>query len=187
MAITIKSLKIMFWVALISTVLVFFIFVPIPSVKILVGDRVWFKVPVALGGKFETLYEHSVQKTPVIDEYVISCGRIWQWQERVKSHNAGLPFEVPRNGKFLATNGWFYFRGGRWNWNRFFLRVGNDILGKNIIVFGDGFIDGTPERTTYKLFTILRGRKLVVQWASTTIVSCLFSNESLRIVPNMVE
>jgi len=187
MTITIKNLKIMFWAALTLTVLVFLIFVPIPSVEILVGGRLWFKVPVALGAKFETSYEHSVQKTPVIDEYVISCGRIWQWQERVKSHNAGLPFEVPRNGKFLTTNEWFYFRGGRWNWSCFFLRVGNDILGKNVIVFGDGFIDGASKKTTYKLFAMLRGRRLAVRWASTTVASCLFSNKSLRIMPNMVE
>ncbi len=38
-------------------------------------------------------YIHSVERTPVEDELRAAGGRFWQWEVRVRSHNAGLPSE----------------------------------------------------------------------------------------------
>jgi len=187
MVFPLRRLKFTIWFLLALSCFAFIFFVPIQTVEVKVANSLWLRIPVSVGGRFETLYVHSVQKTPVIDEYVISCGRIWQWQEKVKSHNAGLPFGVPRNGKFIASDEWFYFRGGRFNWNVFFLRVGNHILGKNVITFRRGFIDNAAGARTYKLFAIVQGKKLAVGLSPITIAMSLFSKESLVILPNMVE
>ena len=94
-------------------------------------ENVVMQTAVANGGAYRTTYIHSVQLTPVIDEYRVVGGKIWGWEERVQSHNAGLPFEAPRNGRFLLSPPWMIVQGGRQAQARIAYRVGNDHLGKN--------------------------------------------------------
>jgi len=69
------------------------------------GDII-FESPTALGHEFTTRYIHSVELTPVEDEYRILGGKLWTWEERVRSTNAGLPFDRPEHGRFItADNG----------------------------------------------------------------------------------
>ena len=87
--------------------------------------------PVPSDAPFITEYEHSVQLTPVIDEYRIGQGRIWSWEERVQSHNAGLPFDAPKRGRFIMAAPWMIVRGGGTGMERIAYRVGTAELGKN--------------------------------------------------------
>jgi hypothetical protein len=87
--------------------------------------------PLSGGRPFITAYIHSVQLTPVIDEYRIVQGKIWGWEERVKSHNAGLPFSAPEHGRFIMAPPWMIVQGGRRAEERIAYRVGNAELGRN--------------------------------------------------------
>ena len=95
------------------------------------GEEVLCAAPVSFGAPFETSYVHSVQLTPVIDEYRILGGRIWSWEERVQSHNAGLPFDAPQHGRFLVKSPWMIVQGGRVATTNIPYRVGTDSLGQN--------------------------------------------------------
>ncbi len=97
-------------------------------------DEILFSMPMASGQSFTTTYIHSVELTPVEDEYRVLDGKIWQWQERVKSSNAGMPCFAPENGLFIRTDEWLIFQGGRKPWDRFYLRVGNERFGKNKLI-----------------------------------------------------
>lgn len=87
--------------------------------------------PMIGGNAFTTEYIHSVQLTPVIDEYRILQGRIWGWEERVQSHNAGLPFDAPKRGRFVMDPPWMIVRGDGINTDRIAYRVGTADLGNN--------------------------------------------------------
>lgn len=91
-----------------------------------------FAVPVPLGHDVRTRMIHSVQQTPVEDVYRIQEGRIWNWQERVMSHNAGLPSLSPPRGRFFSDPPWMVFEGGGASWPALLYRVGNEELGRNI-------------------------------------------------------
>ena len=52
------------------------------------AGRAVFVLPAANGYRFTTGYTHSVELTPVEDEYTVAGGALWNWQERVKSSNA---------------------------------------------------------------------------------------------------
>jgi hypothetical protein len=106
-----------------------------------------------LGQEFSTEYIHSVQRTPVQDVYRIVGERIWSWQERVQSHNAGLPFARPPSGRFYTTPPWMIFEGGRQAWENIFLRVGNAELGRNLFSYGTK----APHAALYERFP---GRRL---------------------------
>ncbi len=116
------------------------------------GEGTFFSSPVPEGWGFRSRIIHSLEKTPVEDDYRVVCGRIWQWEERYRSNNAGLPTEVPRNGRFLSCPGWFVIRGGRNAWDLLFYRVGNSDLGKNILS-ADGF-------GLFRLYELVPGKKL---------------------------
>jgi hypothetical protein len=77
-----------------------------------------------------------VQLTPVEDIYRIVNGKIWSWQERVQSHNAGLPFSRPPFGRFRMEPPWMVIEGGRQSWKTILLRVGNAKLGRNVFSYG---------------------------------------------------
>ncbi len=94
-------------------------------------EKLIFQTPVSLGHKFTTRYIHSVELTPVEDEYRIVYGQLWTWEERVRSTNAGLPFDKPRHGRFLNTGRWMIFQGGRMSWKEYYYRVGNKSVGRN--------------------------------------------------------
>lgn len=116
-------------------VAVFFLTVQVPF--LVVHNRsgtLFYKRPIGVGDIFVLRYIHSVEQTPVEDEYRISGGKIWQWEERIRSHNAGLPTEAPLNGRFISGHEWMHVRGGRSTFPNFRYRVGNDFLGKNVLI-----------------------------------------------------
>jgi hypothetical protein len=97
-----------------------------------------FMAGAPLGQAFATEYIHSVQRTPVEDIYRIVNGRIWSWQERVQSHNAGLPFARPPFGRFRMDDPpWMVVEGGWQSWDAIILRVGNAELGRNVFSYGE--------------------------------------------------
>jgi hypothetical protein len=100
------------------------------------NDAPLFAASAPLGQEFATEYIHSVQLTPVQDTYRIVNGRIWSWQERVQSHNAGLPFSRPPFGRFRMEPPWMVIEGGRQSWENIVLRVGNTTFGRNIFSYG---------------------------------------------------
>ena len=93
--------------------------------------------------------------TPVEDEYHILDGRLWAWEERVRSTNAGLPFERPQRGKFIDNGKWMIFQGGRMSWKEYYYRIGDNKLGLNQVVFAPFGM-----RNFYEIFT---GELLVVR------------------------
>ena len=93
--------------------------------------RVVLASPVANGDSFVTTYIHSLQLSPVIDDYRVAGGKLWSWEERVQSHNAGLPFDAPEHGRFLVDSPWMIVQGGRHTFETIVHRVGNDRFGKN--------------------------------------------------------
>ncbi|MDR0648883.1 MAG: DUF1850 domain-containing protein [Synergistaceae bacterium] len=96
------------------------------------GDGVRLASPVPHGAPFTTAYVHSVEKTPVIELYRIADGKIWVWEEMVRSHNAGLPFDAPEHGSFIMEgSGWMIVRGGRRAMESIAYRVGNADIGQN--------------------------------------------------------
>ncbi|HRS48346.1 MAG: DUF1850 domain-containing protein [Thermovirgaceae bacterium] len=107
---------------------------PVWNLEISSGEGVLLSSPMPVGFPFTTRYIHSVEKTPVEDDYRVVGGMIWAWEERVVSHNAGLPVVTPRNGRLVSDGEWFRFRGGRNRWGRFYYRVGDERLGRNILL-----------------------------------------------------
>jgi hypothetical protein len=95
------------------------------------GDDVLLASPVSFGAPFTTSYIHSVQLTPVIDEYRILGGKIWIWEERAQSHNAGLPFDAPARGRLIMDSPWMIVQGGRVSMTGIAYRVGTNLLGQN--------------------------------------------------------
>jgi hypothetical protein len=121
-----------------------------------------------LGQEFSTEYIHSVQRTPVWDIYRIVGERIWSWQERVQSHNAGLPFARPPSGRFYAAPPWMIFEGGRQAWESIFLRVGNAELGRNRFSYGTK----APHVALYERFPGQRLRLRVERRPLLTWLAC---------------
>ncbi|MDR1482391.1 MAG: DUF1850 domain-containing protein [Synergistaceae bacterium] len=95
------------------------------------GDGVLYISVLPNGASFTTTYEHSVERTPVVDEYRIVGGNIWGWEERVRSHNAGLPFSAPPHGSFIMNSDWMIVRGGRRPTASIAYRVGDAEIGMN--------------------------------------------------------
>ena len=95
-----------------------------------------FRAASPLGLDFWTIYIHSVERTPVLDRYRIANNRVWPWQTRIRSQNAGLPTHAPRFGRAYMTPCWLVIEGGRQAWPEIFLRVGNADLGRNAFHYG---------------------------------------------------
>lgn len=104
---------------------------PVNCLEIRDAETTVLRTAFSSGQTFETFYIHSVERTPVIDEYCVMQGQIWTWEERVRSHNAGLPFGAPAFGRFLVAPPWMIVQGGRRETNRIAYRVGTDTLGQN--------------------------------------------------------
>lgn len=94
-------------------------------------DEVVLAAPVANADSFVTTYIHSLQLSPVADDYRVVGGKIWSWEERVQSHNAGLPFDRPEHGRFLVDSPWMIVQGGRRVFGTIVHRVGNEQFGRN--------------------------------------------------------
>ena len=120
---------------------------PVNYFRITRGNEMILAAPMANGSSFKTTYIHSLQLTPVIDEYRISGGKIWTWEERVQSHNAGLPFEAPSPGRFIMDPPWMIVQGGRRTFEQIVYRVGTEELGQNIWQ-----LDFSPEIKAYELY-----------------------------------
>ena len=95
------------------------------------GEETILQVPALLGRTVRNTIIHSVQLTPVIDEYRIQEGRIWAWRERIMSHNAGLPSLKPDRGRFVFEPPWMIVEGTGASWENFLYRVGTETLGRN--------------------------------------------------------
>lgn len=89
--------------------------------------------PALLGRTVANTIIHSVQLTPVIDEYRIHEGRIWAWRETIQSHNAGLPSLKPERGRFVVDSPWMIVEGGGQSWKRIVYRVGTEEFGRNVL------------------------------------------------------
>ena len=89
------------------------------------------RVPALLGREVTACIIHSVQLTPVIDEYRVQEGRIWAWREKIMSHNAGLPSLKPERGRFVYDPPWMIVEGTGASWESLLYRVGTESLGKN--------------------------------------------------------
>ncbi len=132
---------------------VYFSFVEIPVISVEAEDssvKNSFFAP--LGSSIETRYVHSLELTQVEDLYLPVDGFIWLWEERVKSHNAGLPTESMPNGFFVSNGAWMRFFGGRNRNSRYVFRIGNSVAGKNGIRF-------SWERKWLDLFEICPGKR----------------------------
>ena len=112
-----------------------FIFWPLPVLKVELEGKTLLTRAMPLGHPYFTRIIHSVERTPVEDEYRIVHQKIWSWQERVQSHNAGLPFAKPENGSFLVLPPWFVVQGGRFSFDSINYRVGTQDLGHNELRF----------------------------------------------------
>ncbi len=135
-----------------------------------------FQSPVSLGHKFTTRYIHSVELTPVEDEYKILNGLLWTWEERVRSTNAGLPFDKPRYGRFIDTGEWMIFQGGRMSWKEYYYRIGNKNIGRNQIT-----LEPFGRRNFYELF---EGERLVIRIIKMPIALARFyRTETLQRAP----
>lgn len=121
------------------------------------------------GFPFVLRFIHSVECTPVEGEYRVVGGIIRQWEERIRSHNAGLPGEAPRNGRFLPGKDWMTMQGGRAVFPLLRYRVGNSFLGRNSL-----FLNGR-EIALYRLYpdSVLLFRAETVSFAGR-ILSGLF-------------
>lgn len=91
-----------------------------------------FSVPCAIGAPFTTRYVHSVARTDVDDEYRALDGALWGWEESVRSHGAGLPFEAPPSGSFAVEGGRMIVRGGRYAHRSINARVGSEAFGRTV-------------------------------------------------------
>ena len=118
------------------------------------------------GLPFILRFIHSVEQTPVEGEYMVAGGRIRQWEERVRSHNAGLPAEAPLNGRFIPGKDWMAVRGGGASFISIRYRVGDSILGRNMLI-----IDGEE----IELFRLYPGRILLIRAEKMSFAGRLLS------------
>jgi len=128
--------------------------------------RLIFQSPVSLGHKFTTRYIHSVELTPVEDEYKVAKGLLWTWEERVRSTNAGLPFDRPKYGRFIDNGEWMVFQGGRMSWKEYYYRVGNKNIGRNQVT-----LEPFGRRNFFEIF---EGERLIVRILKMPLISARF-------------
>lgn len=121
--------------ALLISLLVYSATVPLPALILRNSTgKILHRLYLSPGDSFTLRYIHSVEKTPVEDEYRGVNGRIRLWEERTVSHNAGLPTEAPRNGRFIMGKKWMHVRGGGYSFPLIRYRVGNETMGRNILI-----------------------------------------------------
>lgn len=139
------------------------------------GDLV-LSATAANGNKFTTRYIHSVELTPIEDEYRIVDGKIWMWEERVRSSGAGLPSMRPKNGRFLASGGWLIYQGSRNPVSQYYYRIGNQYFGLNQADFAP-----FGRKDFYKIYT---GEKLLVKVeAKSLFLARPYAEEKLANAP----
>jgi hypothetical protein len=94
--------------------------------------RLLFSTPAPNGYSFATTYIHSLELTPVKDDYRFIGGKIWIWEEWTRSYNAGLPSVITPHSRFLMSPPWMITRGGRKSSNLIYYRVGTEKFGRNL-------------------------------------------------------
>ncbi|HRV71918.1 MAG TPA: DUF1850 domain-containing protein [Thermovirgaceae bacterium] len=149
-----KKKAVFFLISMVSAVLMAATY-PVDVLGITEGDSVYYRRPVPVGFRFVSRYIHSVEKTPVEDDYRVVGGSIWSWEERVLSQNAGMPFVRPRNGRLIMDEDWMRFRGGRYSWEDLYVRIGDNRFGENEM-FGH-----SPWTGYFRLFELLPSRRLL--------------------------
>ena len=97
------------------------------------GKKPILRASSLLGRDITASIIHSVQLTPVIDIYRVQEGRLWVWEEKIQSHNAGLPFAKPARGRFLYDSPWIIVQGASRPVAPLYYRVGTEQLGKNVL------------------------------------------------------
>jgi hypothetical protein len=106
-------------------------FMPVNYFTVTGRGNLLFSCPAPNGYSFFTAYIHSLERTPVLDNYRFVCGRLWGWEELTMSLNAGLP-SVPMPGvKLVISPPWMITQGGRRAQSKMYYRVGNDVFGRN--------------------------------------------------------
>ena len=154
-------------VALLGTLFLLFAPVPVLVVEEPRGERdVLLAVLVAPFQPVITRYIHSVERTPVEDEYYASHGTLWQWEERVRSHNAGLPFLLRPQSTFFQDASWMYFRGGGSWYVSISLRVGTEEFGRNQLEL--------PGVVSWDLFRLVPGKPLILRVENVPLVLAFF-------------
>lgn len=119
-------------------IVVYFAAIPLPALILRDSSgSILYKFYISPGDSFTLRFIHSVEQTPVEDEYRGVGGRIRLWEERTVSHNAGLPSEAPRNGRFIMGPDWMHVRGGGQSLPILRYRVGNEKFGRNILIFSE--------------------------------------------------
>ena len=116
--------------------------------------RVLCSFPLYLGEAFGTEYIHSVQLCPVVDRYYADGRRLWLWEERTQSTNAGLPTEAPPRGRFVHDPPWYRYIGGGRSFESIVLRVGDARFGRNTLTL--------PSGKVLSLFELYPGRRLIL-------------------------
>ena len=94
-------------------------------------DQLLFSCPMPNGYSFVTTYIHSLERTPVRDDYRFVSGRIWGWEEWTRSLNAGLPSVPSPYTKLIISPSWMITRGGRKQNDIIYYRVGTEEFGRN--------------------------------------------------------
>jgi hypothetical protein len=84
------------------------------------------------GYSFLTTYIHSLELTPVVDDYRFVGGRIWGWEEWTVSLNAGLPSALSPSTRHVQSPPWMITRGGRRGTDLIYYRVGDAEFGRNV-------------------------------------------------------
>ena len=166
----VKALRKRLLISLILLISLFIFLAPVQNLAILQEKEGLFSQPVRIGEKIYTGYIHSVQLTPVEDEYKVVDNLLWLWEERVVSHNAGLPTQAPRNGTFSQDDRWMYLRGGRYNWPSIHLRVGDNLLGRNWLTLGK-----TDQNLLYEMFP---GKRLTFQISEETLFFSILNSKN---------
>ncbi len=131
-------------------------------------ERPLFTTLLVLSEPVITRYIHSVERTPVEDEYYPSHGTLWQWEERVRSHNAGLPFSKRPGGTFFQDSSWMYFRGGGAWFSSISLRVGTEEFGRNQLEL--------PGSGPWNLFRIFPEKSLTLRIEETPLLKAVFGS-----------
>jgi hypothetical protein len=105
---------------------------------ILRGDdeKIVFHEAILPGRGFATRYTHSLELSPVEDEYIVQNGLIRQWRSRIQSHSAGLPILTLARGRVYMEPPWIVFEGAIISFTDFYLRVGTESLGRNYLRIG---------------------------------------------------
>ena len=106
-------------------------FMPVNYFTVTGSEGLLFSCPAPNGYSFVTTYIHSLEHTPVRDDYRFVSGRIWGWEELTMSLNAGLPSAPLPGVRLLLSPPWMITRGGRMNMNVIYYRIGTEVFGRN--------------------------------------------------------